>query len=236
MRHSAESRNRRKLIALIVSGVILLALVTIGTYGLLVGPGSNTEPAQPEPTPSPSVSSTPPTLGNSRPQPPRIAPTSDPETFARRIAAALFTWDTGAGLMPLDYTAAILAVGDPSGVEQAGLAADIAAYLPNRDAWLQLRAYATTQQLTIDNASVPHAWDDAVVQARPGQLPPGAVAYTIDGTRHRDGVWNGIPQVLSEPVAFTIFFACPPASDSNSEDDDSSCYLLRLSQPDNPLR
>lgn len=57
----------------------------------------------------------------------------------------------------MDYTSAILAVGDPSGDEQAGLASDVAAYLPNRDAWIELRQYATSQHLTIDAAYVPDA-------------------------------------------------------------------------------
>ena len=51
--------------------------------------------------------------------------------------------------MPLDYSSVILAVGDPSGAEQAGLASDVAAYLPSREAWLELRQYTTAQHLTI---------------------------------------------------------------------------------------
>lgn len=226
MRTSAVPRTRRKLIAIIVSGVILLALVAVGGYGLLIGSDSGTAPVHSDPAPSSTTSPRPETP--SRPQVPKILPTTDPETFARRVAAALFTWDTGVGLMPLDYTSAILDVGDPSGIEQAGLAADIATYLPGREAWVQLRQYATTQHLTIDNIAVPDAWSEAVAQARPGQLPPGAIAYSIDGVRHRDGIWNDEPQVLTEPVAFTMFFACPPDGDP--------CYLLRLSQLGSPLR
>lgn len=226
MRTSADPRTRRKLIAIIVSGVILLALVAVGGYGLLIGSDSGTAPVHRDPAPSSTASPRPETP--SRPQVPMILPTTDPETFARRVAAALFTWDTGAGLMPLDYTSAILDVGDPSGTEQAGLAADIATYLPSRDAWVQLRQYSTTQHLTIDNIAVPEAWSEAVGQARPNQLPPGAIAYTIDGVRHRDGIWNDVPQVLTEPVAFTVFLACPPDGDH--------CYLLRLSQLGSPLR
>lgn len=226
MKTSPGSRARRGLIALIVSGVIIVALIAVGGYGLLVGSHNARPSERPASSPPAPVAPTPP--GTSRPDVPRIVPTNYPELFAHRVATALFTWDTGAGLVPLDYTSAILEVGDPSGYEQAGLASDIASYLPTREAWVKLREYATTQRIEIDTVIVPDAWADAAAQARPGQLPPGAVAYTVDGTRHRDGVWNGTAETLSVPVAFTLFMACPPDGDP--------CYLLRLSQLDNPLR
>lgn len=226
MMTSPDSRARRGRIALIVSGVILAALIAVGGYGLLLG-SHNAPPSAPPASPPPApVAPSPP--DTSRPGVPRIVPTNDPELFAHRVATALFTWDTGAGLVPLDYTSAILEVGDPSGYEQAGLASDIASYMPMREAWVKLREYATTQRIEIDTVVVPDAWADAAAQARPGQLPPGAIAYTVDGTRHRDGVWNGTEETLSVPVAFTLFMACPPDGDP--------CYLLRLSQLDNPLR
>src|SRR5699024_2542720 len=84
------------------------------------------------------------------PRLPSVPASADPETFARNVATALFAWDTASGFMPLDYTSVVLAVGDPSGAEQAGLASDISTYLPNRDAWIELRHYATAQHLTID--------------------------------------------------------------------------------------
>ena len=157
---------------------------------------------------------------------PAVRGSRDPETFASNVALALFTWDTTSGLMPLDYTATLLDVGDPTGTEQAGLAADIATYLPTREAWAKLRPYATTQSLTIDSIRVPDSWAQAVQQAHPGQLPEGATAYTIHGPRHRDGTWNGKPTSAERDVAFTVFIACPPGRD---------CYLLRLSGLDNPL-
>ena len=152
----------------------------------------------------------------------------DPETFAGNVAHALFTWDTTSGLMPLDYTAAVLDVGDPSGTEQAGLASDLATYLPTREAWIELRKHETHQHLTIDQADIPEAWDDAVAQAQPGQIAPGTTAFTIEGTRHRDGLWNGEPVSSEHPVSFTVFIVCAPAY--------PTCHLLRLSQLDNPLR
>lgn len=212
---------------MIACGVVVLALVGIGAYGLLLGQRPSEPPvttaAPVETTPVPSVTETAP-----RPTALAIAPTRDAETFARRVATALFTWDTGSGLFPLDYTTTLIDVGDPSGVEQAGLASDAAGYLPTRDAWIELRKYETAQTLTIDTLTVPAEWSAAVAQARPGQLPPGAIAYTIEGTRSRTGDWDGTAQSMSEEVAFTIFMACPPKK--------GGCYLLRLSQLDSPLK
>lgn len=228
MKTPADARARRRLIALIATGTALVVLVAFGAYGLLTGPTQtpteNTAPtpaAPASPVPSPGFSPTP-----ARPVVPPVHASRDPETFAGNVAHALFTWDTTTGLMPLDYTAALLDVGDPTGAEQAGLAADIATYLPTREAWATLRLYATTQTLTIDSIRVPDSWAQAVQQAHPGQLPAGATAYTIHGTRHRDGTWNGKPTSAERDVAFTLFIACPSGSD---------CYLLRLSGLDNPL-
>ena len=230
---ASDTRSRRRLIALVSALVVIVVLAGVGVYGLLTGPPTSdrgpdrgggtrpgpvvTAPGEPTPTGTPSL-----------PALPEVEASDDPETFARNVATALFAWDTASGLMPLDYSSVVLAVGDPSGAEQAGLASDVAAYLPTREAWLELRQYATAQHLTIEDAFVPEAWDTAVEQAQPGQLAPGTVAYTIEGTRHREGVWND-EQVTSEhPVAFTLFIVCAPTYDT--------CHLLRLSQLDNPLR
>ena len=221
--------SRGRLIAFIAAGLALLVLAGVGVYGLLAGPHrANVQPADPAP---PAAAPTSP--GTTAPGPPTVALSSDPDTFARTVAEALFTCDTGTGLMPLDYTAAILRVGDPSGTEQTGLAADIATYLPTREAWIELRKYDTNQHLTIDRAYVPAAWGQAVEQAQPGQLPAGATAVTVEGTRHRAGVWNGEPVTSANTVSFTVFLACPPPA---PEFRTGLCHVLRLSQLDNPLR
>lgn len=229
MKTNPASWSRGRLIAVIAAGLALLLLIGVGVYGLIAGPQHPTHRPH---NPAPTVT-TPDPAGPVSPGPPRVVPSADPEVFARNVAEALFGWDTGSGLMPLDYTAVILAVGDPSGTEQAGLASDIAAYLPSRDAWLELRKYATTQHLTIESAFVPDAWGEAVAQAQPGQLPPGATTITIEGTRHRAGVWNGEPVTAEQAVSFTVFLACPPLSPQFRS---GLCHVLRLSQLDNPLR
>lgn len=235
------ARTRRRLISLIAAGIVLLVLTGIGVYGLLTGPATpGTNDPDETPVQVPSVP------GDPTPRLPRIAPTDDPEEFARSVAHALFTWDTTSGLFPLDYTSVLLGVGDPTGTEQAGLASDIASYLPSRGAWLDLRQYGTSQHLSIDDAFVPDQWAEAVEQALPGQLPVGATAITIEGTRHRTGIWNDEPVTSEHAVAFTIFLACPPDTDEPADDGETtqretgggaaSCYLLRLSMLDSPLR
>ncbi|MCW4353456.1 hypothetical protein ONR57_09120 [Hoyosella sp. YIM 151337] len=223
----SEPRTRRRVIAALTAAVIVLVLSGMGVYGLLAGPPNpdrDDDGGRPEPsitTPSGPVPTTTPRL-------PVVRASDDPETFARNVATALFEWDTASGFMPLDYTSVVLDVGDPTGTEQAGLASDIAAYLPSRDAWLELRQYATAQHISIDNAYIPDSWATAVEQAQPGQLAEGTVAVTIEGTRHRTGLWND-EQVTSEhAVAFTVFVVCGPTYET--------CHLLRLSQLDNPLR
>ena len=89
-------------------------------------------------------------------------------------------------------------------------------------------AQARDPHLTIDQADIPEAWADALAQAQPGQIAPGTTAFTIEGTRHRNGLWNGEPVTSEHAVSFTVFIVCAPAY--------PTCHLLRLSQIDNPLR
>lgn len=224
-----DPKTRRRLVALIAAGIVLLVLAGVGVHGLLTGPRNpNTDDPRPEPSPTLSPPSSPGPSTPPLPKVPAVPRSTDPVTFAKGVAITLFAWDTGLGLWPLDYTSAILAVGDPSGAEQAGLATDVAAYLPSRTAWQDLREYGTTQHLTIDRAYIPDQWGEAVAQAPDGQLAPGTVAYTIEGTRHRTGTWNGEPVGSAHKVEFTVFVVCAPTYDT--------CHLLRLSQLDNPLR
>jgi hypothetical protein len=225
-----DRRRRRLLIAATAGGLALLILVGVGIYGLVRGPAS---PADPVPGERPSTSSpgTPaPTLGGA------LEPLRQhlgPEAFARAVAQALFTWDTASGHMPSDY-AQVLADA-AHGSEADAFVGDVRAYLPTGDAWAQLRQYATRQWLTIDSAVVPEAWETAVAQAAPGQIPEGATAYTITGTRHRDGTWGTSPVETSRSVAFTVFLVCTPPTPGRGAAS-GSCEVLRLSELDNPLR
>lgn len=228
-----DHRRRAVLIAAIAGGLILLLLVGLGIYGLLRGPDT-AGPAPSEPTtataPAPGIS---PGAG---PRP--VVALGGPEAFAREVAAALFTWDTTSGYGPADYAQALADA--TASVEADAAAGDVRAYLPTPAAWAQLRTHQTRQWLTIDTIDIPVMWETAVTQAAPGQLPDGAVAYTITGTRHRDGTWNTEPVTTEHPIAFTVFLTCDiERSDAPQPSDDGAaetCQLLRLSQLDNPLR
>jgi len=148
------------------------------------------------------------------------------------VAVALFTWDTASGYGPADYAQVLADVAHDS--EADALVADVRAYLPTAEAWMQLRQYQTRQRLTIDDVFVPDAWETAIAQAAPGQIPDGAAAYTITGTRHRDGIWDTTPAEASRPVAFTVFMTCTPPNSGRSGA--GLCELLRLSELDHPLR
>ncbi|WP_150461339.1 hypothetical protein [Nesterenkonia ebinurensis] len=225
----SEPRTRRPVIAALAAALLMLLLAGVGVYGLITGPLTTSDTDRnDENGPGPVITAPGDPVPTTTPQLSVVRASADPETFARNVATALFQWDTGSGFMPLDYTSVILDVGDPSGAEQAGLASDIATYLPTRDAWIELRQYATTQRLTIDNIYVPDAWDTALAQAQSGQLAEGTVAVTIEGTRHREGLWNDEHVTSEHEVAFTVFVVCAPTYDT--------CHLLRLSQLDNPLR
>ena len=216
MNPTDASRSRR-LVVIVTAAALVLVLVGVGVYGLVTGPRTSDPPPATSSAPSGPVAPG----GDPRELAP-IPETDDPEEFARSVAEALFAWDTASGLMPLDYTSVLLEVADPTGVEQAGLASDIAGYLPTRESWTELRKYSTTQHLEITNVFVPEAWAEAVEQAQ-----PGTTAYTIEGIRHRAGVWNDEPTTSAHEVAFTIFLTCPPDGDP--------CHLLRLSILDQPL-
>jgi hypothetical protein len=217
--------KRRLVIASCLFGIFLLAVTGVGVYGLITGPGPSpavTDKEQPQPeigTPSP------------RPQSwqdlPSLPMTSDPIRYATTVAEAVFTWDTTSGLSPREYTNVVLADADPSGVEASGLLTDLSLYMPDDDTWRGLREHETAQSITIDTAHIPDSWP-RIKQEAGERLAEGTTAVTIEGTRHRSGVWAGRPANANHDVAFTVFVGCPPMFDR--------CHLLRLSQLDNPLR
>jgi hypothetical protein len=214
------------LIAATAGGFALLAAVGVGIYGLVRGPSDSTT----DPSPSETVTVAPTAPANSPTAPTRLPVTGNAEEFSRAVATALFTWNTLSGATPADYAQVLSDAADDS--EAAALASDVRAYLPTPDAWAQLTTYQTRQWLAIDTATVPEAWTTAEAQAAPGQLPPGATAYTITGTRHRSGIWGTEPVETSRSVSFTVFIACaPPAPELTA----NLCRLVRLSELDNPL-
>ncbi len=211
--------RRRLVIAIVGSGIALIVLLVIGVYGLLRGPADTSQPERP--APGASVSPTP-TARADRPQP--VLLTSNAELFARSVAHALFNWDTRHKGDLSDWAQVLVDVADAD--EAAALASDVRGYLPGVESWTQLGAYGTRQWLELESIAVPDAWSTALDQAAAGQIPRGATAFTVVGTRHRAGTWDTEVVRTDRTVTFTVFIVCPSQE---------SCRLLRLSQLDQPL-
>ena len=216
-----DLRRRRLIVAGVATALLLIAFVT---YAVLVHRAH-----------SPSATSTkaqaPVQLTEDHEVPtvtelPELRRTSDPETFARQVAEAIFAWDTSTLVSRTDHIEQLIGVADPTGESTPGLASDLDNYLPTQDAWVELTKYETQQWLTVDSVSTPTKWAEAEAQAG-DELLPGTTALTIHGTRHRSGIWEDEPISSENDVAFTIFLVCPPAY--------PECHLLRLSILDKPL-
>lgn len=211
--------RRRLIIAMVVSGSVLLVLATIGVFGLLRGPANGSELGHPTHTASESSLVPERTL---RPQ--AVLTTVDPERFARSVAQALFTWDTRHPGGPSEWTQVLVDVANVD--EAAVVASDVRSYLPAPEIWQQLSAYGTRQRLAVESVTVPDAWPTALAQAAQGQLPRGASAFTVEGTRQREGTWGTDVVNTMRHVSFTVFLACAGQE---------PCTLLRVSQLDRPL-
>ncbi len=202
--------RRRTILLVIATGIPILAVVTIGVYGLVRGPA----PTAPHPS-SASAGPDAPTPGPSRAG---LELGRDPLAAARTFARYLYGWDTRDTTRArlLDDLEAVAAAG---GVDANGYAQDLAAYLPADTVWDQLNSLDARQTLTIATAEVPDSWAGIV---RQNALPEGVSAVTITGTRTRVGDWYGQPVRSQNPVALTVFLSCPPATVDR-------CGVLRLS-------
>lgn len=203
---------------LVVAAGVLLLLVAVVSYAAFV----NRDPsAQPRTTATPPSSEP-----IATPTSPPSLDAAEPEAFARQVATALFAWDTMTTSTPKSVTERLVSVADPTGESSAGLVADIANYLPNSQIWIELRKYETRQWIEVDSLEIPDLWATAEAQAGDGLLP-GTTAFTIRGTRHREGVWEDEDVASQHEVAFTVFIVCAPTY--------PECRLLRLSRLDDPL-
>ncbi|MGO3363659.1 MAG: hypothetical protein ACTIL2_14580 [Corynebacterium sp.] len=223
-----QRRRRRLIISLTATGLVIAVLAGIGIYGLITGPRDADDPGNH--TPNSSTAPVDPTDPNGHPEEtelPVLPRTNSPETYVRAVAAALFDWDTFTLLTPSDHRAVLIEDADPTGTETPGLISDLDGYFPSASTWRDLAEYRTRQHLQIDRIYIPEQWEEAVA-ASGGQITEGTIAYTVEGIRHRDGVWYDDPVESSHAVAFTVFVSCEPVFDR--------CHLLRLSELDNPLR
>ncbi len=223
-----QRRRRRLTITLTATGLVIAVLAGIGIYGLISGPRGNTDaPGDRPPASTAPVDPASPSGQPGEAELPDLPRTNNPEAYVRAVAAALFNWDTFTLLTPSDHRGVLIEDADPSGTETPGLVADLDGYFPSASTWRDLAEYRTRQHLETDRVFIPDQWEEAVA-ASGGQIAAGTVAYTVEGTRHRDGVWYGDPVQSEHSVAFTVFVSCEPVFDR--------CHLLRLSELDNPLR
>ena len=229
--------NRRTVIVAALAGVGVIVAVVLGVWGLIGGPSQSRPAARPAPSVSPVPDPVLPTPGTETTVDGSggidadgdgvPVPASDPLVFAQQVAQMLFDWDTTADNLE-QRRETLIGLGDPLGVETAGLASDLSGYLPSQAVWASLAQYATHQWIEVETVGVPGGWAEAEAQAAPGQFLPGTTAVTVTGTRHRGGIWEGEPVASAHPVGFTVFAVCAPTW--------PECHLLRLSTLDNPLR
>jgi hypothetical protein len=217
-----DLRRRRLIVAGIATALLLTAFVTYAGLVHRAHSSNSAEAATGEVTTELTEVDQQPAVTER----PALRATSDPATFARQVAEAIFAWDTATLLTRTDHIEQLVAVADPAGESTSGLVADFDNYLPTQEAWAELTKYETRQWLSVDSVTTPSKWAEAEAQAG-DELLPGTTALTIHGTRHRSGIWEGEPVASEHDVAFTVFLVCEPTY--------PECHLLRLSMLDKPL-
>lgn len=211
--------SRRRRLTLVTSLVGTAVLVTLS--GILIATTDRAHAPNQRPSQTAGPLASPPS-GE-----PSGADHDKARAFAIEAAQMVFEWDTTTSSNTDGYFARLVAIADPGGVESDGMVADLTTYLPNPEAWRELRAYETRQWLEVTSAMVPSTWEATAREGKAYRLERGTTAYTITGIRHRAGTWNGEPVTSRHRVSFTVFILCVPR--------EPSCYLLRLSQLDHPL-
>jgi hypothetical protein len=171
-------------------------------------PGSASTASSPDPhhRPTPTVIADPvPTLTSApsrrTPRPGRLLLpdrpgqcAADPEEFAReRRDGGLFAWDTGTGFMPLDYTAVRASTSPTPPAPNRPASRPTSPATCPRVRRGSICASTPPPSTWKSPPFVPEAWATAETQAQPGQLAEGTTAITIEGVRHRAGVWNDEP-------------------------------------------
>lgn len=220
---SLTRRHPRRLLVLAATGVSVALMLGAILVALDSRPSEPTTRPGDSTVPTSSIA-----LGDARTHEATAAlpRSADPRQFVRDVAAAIFAWDTRTASGPAEPIEPFLTIADPTGESSPGLVSDLAGYLPTHDAWVDLRRYQTQQRLEVTTVSVPELWATAIEQAD-RELAPGTAAFTVEGTRHRSGMWEGQAVASEHGVAFTVFVVCTPTY--------PTCHLLRLSRLDDPL-
>src|SRR5687767_2246038 len=137
--------RHRKPLLIAFSGIViaLTFIVIIGVFGLLRGPSTASQLEAPAHTARVSSAS----LGIDRPRPVLVTP--QPESFARSVARALFSWDTRHEGGPSPWAQVLVDVADPD--EGPAVASDIRGFLPVTQMWEQLAEYGTRQWLEVES-------------------------------------------------------------------------------------
>ncbi|WP_269305744.1 hypothetical protein [Aeromicrobium sp. HA] len=223
MLSSSVTRHPRRLLVVAAGG--LSVVLMLGAIAIVFDSRPAEQTGRPEGSAVPTSPAVPGDAGI-RPAAAAVPRSADPRQFVRAVAIAIFAWDTRTASGPAELIEPFLTIADPTGESSPGLVSDLAGYLPTHDAWVDLRRYQTQQRLEVTTVSVPELWATALEQADP-ELAPGTAAFTVEGTRHRIGMWEGQPVASEHGVAFTVFVACAPTY--------PTCHLLRLSRLDDPL-
>lgn len=221
---SLTRRHPRPLIVMVTAGVSVTLM--LGAIAIAFDSRPSEQDTRPTAPARPAISAT---AEDAKidPAASAVPRSTDPREFVRDVAIAIFAWDTRTASGPAELIEPFLTIADPTGESSPGLVSDLAGYLPTHDAWVDLRRYETRQHLEITTVSVPELWSSAVEQSA-GALAPGTAAFTVHGTRHRSGMWEGRPVTSEHGVAFTVFVVCAPTY--------PTCHLLRLSRLDDPLK
>ena len=121
MSPTGGTHGRRLLVAAVAA---LLILGAVATYSVFTHAHRDSAPPASGPARHPIRPSSQATPND----PATLAPvdaTADPATFARRVAAALFDWDTSSLTTPGDSIARLAAVDDPTGESSTALVSDV---------------------------------------------------------------------------------------------------------------
>jgi hypothetical protein len=135
------------------------------------------------------------------------AVTSDPDAYAKAIAATVFGLDTRRS-SPTELRSMLLGEADPMLSEEglADLAATVDARIPTADLWARMRDNQQWSQWTPSQTWEPATWAQAVTA---GYAEPGWVMRNVAGIQVTTYVEQGIEKSTSRERALSVLMRCP---------------------------